>query len=110
MGNDEQRIYEPYIHISGEWAHIGEGTIFEATNISGGEAINKLRRSYEAAFDLGDEARRLAASFFRAVRKRSKSRRKSVDRSRRNNKTVKRYAHGRTQRTRRNANDNKLPE
>lgn len=87
MGDDEQRIYEPHALIDGEWAHIGE-------------AINKLRRSYEATFDLGDEARRLAASFFRAVRKRSKSRRKSVDRSRRNNKTVKRYAHGRTQRTR----------
>lgn len=100
MGDDEQRIYEPHALIDGEWAHIGEGTIFEATNISGGEAINKLRRSYEASFDLDDEARRLAASFFRAVRKRSKSRRKSVDRSRRNNKTVKRYAHGRTQRTR----------
>lgn len=100
MGDDELSIYEPYVFIGDEWEHVGEGAIFEATNISGGEAINKLRRSYEATFDLGDEARRLAASFFRAVRKRSKSRRKSVDRSRRNNKTVKRYAHGRTQRTR----------
>ena len=100
MGDDEQRLYEPHVLIDGEWAHIGEGTIFEATNISGGEAINKLRRSYEATFELGDEARRLAASFFRAVRERSKSRRKSVHRSRLNNMTVKRFAHGRTQRTR----------
>lgn len=101
MGDDERCIYEPYIHSSGEWAHVGEGTISEAMDISAGEAIEGLMRSYEATFELDDEARRLAASFFRAVRERSKRRRKAIDRSRRNSMTVKRYAHGRTQRTRR---------
>lgn len=101
MGDDEQRLYEPYIFLGGEWEHVGEGTTLEAMDISGGEAINKLKRTYEATFELSDEARRLVASFFRAVRERSKSRRKAIYRSRRNNKTVKRHSHGRTQRTRR---------
>lgn len=101
MGDDERFIYEPYIYSGGEWEHVGEGTISEAIDINAGEAIEGLVRSYEATFELDDEARRLAASFFRAVRKRSKSWRKSLARSRRNNMTVKRCVHGRTQRTRR---------
>lgn len=100
MGDKERHLYEPYVLTGGEWVHVGEGVLFEAEDIRGGEAINKLMRSYEATFELGDEASRLAASFFRAVRERSESRRKAVHRSRRNNMTVKRFAHGRTQRTR----------
>lgn len=101
MGDDERCIYEPHIFLGDEWEHVGEGTISEEIDINAGEAIEGLVRSYEATFELDDEAHRLAASFFRDVRKRSKSRRKSVDRSRRNNKTVKLCTHGRAQRTRR---------
>lgn len=101
MGDDEQRLYEPYALIDGEWVHIGEGTILEATNISGGEAIENLMRSYKATCEILDDcSRRLAASALQAIRKHSRSRRKAIDRSRRNSETVKRCAHGRARRTR----------
>lgn len=101
MGDDERCIYEPYIHSGGEWAHVGEGTISEEVNIRAGESINELRQSYEATFELNEDARRLVTSFFRSMRERSKSRRKAISRSKRNNLSVKRCAHGRVQRTRR---------
>lgn len=102
MGDDDQRLYEPYILIDGEWAHVSEGVLLDPTDISAGKAIENLTRSYKATFEILDDcSRRLAASALRAIRKHSRSRRKAIDRSRRNSGTVKRHSHGRTQRTRR---------
>lgn len=101
MGDDEQRLYEPYIFLGGEWEHVGEGVLLDPTDISAGKAIENLMRSYKATFEILDDcSRRLAASALRAIRKHSRSRRKAIDRSRRNSETVKRCAHGRTRRTR----------
>lgn len=110
MGDGEQRLYEPYIFLGGEWEHVGEGMLFDEPCITGGEAIERLMRDANASFYCsGDELNSLVLtimkgwSYFRRVSK-------ALARSRRNSKTVKRYAHGRTQRTRRNANDHELPE
>lgn len=39
MGDDEQRLYEPYIFLGGEWEHVGEGVLFDAPRITGLEDI-----------------------------------------------------------------------
>ena len=102
MGDGERRLYEPYIFLGGEWEHVGEVVLFDEPCITGGEAIEKLMRDANASFYCsGDESNshvltiREGWSYFRRVSK-------VLARSRRNNKTVKRYAHGRTQMTRRN--------
>lgn len=39
MGDDKQRLYEPYIFLGGEWEHVGEGVLFDAPRITGLEDI-----------------------------------------------------------------------
>ena len=101
MGDDEQRLYEPCISIGGEWEHVGEGMLFDEPRTTGGEAIEKLMRDANASFYCsGDELNSLVLAIgegWSYLRRASKV----LARSRRNNKTVKRHARGRTQRTRR---------
>lgn len=67
-------------------------------SIVAGNAIEKLMRVATARLSK-DELRRLM-SFMRSLAAHLRSERKAMIRSRRNSMAVKRYAHGRTQRTR----------
>lgn len=100
MGDDEQRIYEPYIFLGGEWEHVGEGVLFDAPCITGLEDIADVMLDATGSFYYSEDewsslvlTIREGWSYFRRVSK-------ALARSRRNNGTVKRCAHGRTQRTR----------
>lgn len=101
MGDDERRLYEPYIFIGGEWEHVGEGVLFDAPLITGLEDITDVMLDetwsfYYSEYEWSSLALTIREgwSYFRRVSK-------ALARSRRNNRTVKRCAHGRTQRTRR---------
>lgn len=101
MGDDEQRLYEPYIFLGGEWEHVGEGVLFDAPCITGLEDIADVMLDATVSFYYSEDewsslvlTIREGWSYFRRVRK-------AEARSRHNGKTAKRCAHGRTQRTRR---------
>lgn len=69
--------------------------------ISGGDAIEKLVKNTTHCLYVSENDWRFLMSIFRSEYVYFISKRKAINRSRRNNATVKRYAHGRTQRTRR---------
>lgn len=101
MGDDKQRLYEPYLFLGGEWEHVGEGVLFDAPRITGLEDIADVMLDATWSFYYSeDELSSLVLtirggwSYFRRVSK-------ALARSRRNNGTVKRHSHGRAQRTRR---------
>lgn len=101
MGDDERTVYETYVFLGGEWEYVGEGFLLDEHCITGGEAIAEAMLDATASFEYSEaewnslvQTIKEGWSYFRRVRK-------AEARSRRNNMTVKRYAHGRTQRTRR---------
>lgn len=69
--------------------------------ISAGEAISRLMRNIQHCLYVSDDDWRYLMSICRSDGAYFRGARKAKARSRRNNGTVKRYAHGRTQRTRR---------